>query len=102
MFGRLSADGASGSCLSFARGINHAGYQAFSVATDSWSRIVTSDLSARLAEALERYRECVYDAAHARNDRERQALEAQADLCLKVVMELQEQVNQQDAAVGAA
>ena len=49
----------------------------------------------RLAEALERYRECVYDAAHARTARERQALEAQADLCLKVVMELQEQVNQQ-------
>lgn len=58
---------------------------------------MSDDVALRLAEALERYRECVYDAAHARNDRERQALEAQADLCLKVAMELQEQVNLQTA-----
>ena len=61
---------------------------------------MSSGLAARLAEALERYRECVYDAAHARNERERQALETQADLCLKVVMELQEQISQQTARLS--
>ena len=46
--------------------------------------------SDELAAAFARYRECVYDAAHARSDRERQALEAQADLLLKIILELQE------------
>lgn len=43
-----------------------------------------------LGAALARYRECVYDATHARSDRERQALETQADLLLKIILELQE------------
>lgn len=46
--------------------------------------------SDELEAALARYRECVYDAAHARSDRERQALETQADLLLKIILELQE------------
>lgn len=48
--------------------------------------------SDELEAALARYRECVYDAAHARSDRERQALETQADLLLKIILELQERV----------
>lgn len=48
--------------------------------------------SAELEAALARTRECLYDAAHARNERERQALETQAELLLKIVMELQERV----------
>lgn len=46
--------------------------------------------SGDLAAALARYRECAYDAAHARSDRERQELETQADLLLKIILELQE------------
>ena len=48
--------------------------------------------SAELEAALARYRECVYDAAHARSDRERQALETQSELLLKIILELQERV----------
>lgn len=61
---------------------------------------MSDDNALRLADALERYRECIYDAAHARNDRERQALEVQADLCMKVVLELQEQVNLERERLG--
>lgn len=48
--------------------------------------------SGELAAALARYRECLYDTAHARSDRERQALQTQADLLLKIILELQERV----------
>ena len=48
--------------------------------------------SDELEAALARYCECVYDAAHARSERERQALETQGELLLKIILELQERV----------
>ena len=48
--------------------------------------------SDELEAALARYRECLYDAQHARSERERQALETQGELLLKIILELQERV----------
>ena len=48
--------------------------------------------SNELEAVLARYRECLYDAAHARNERERQALETQSELLLKIILELQERL----------
>lgn len=52
----------------------------------------SADESDDLEAALGRYRECLYDAAHARNERERQALETQGELLFKLALELQERL----------